>query len=261
VLKIPYIWDAVNGARTLAVPNAKGLSRINNLGVAIGWVNGNVLNDAFFADIETGAYTMLNDVFPSNFGFGPTRAFDINDSGAVVGTRFGTTPVVYYGYVYSPSSGLQILPFPGAGYQQAVRPLGINNPGTVVGEISTVLGSSRAFVYSTTDGIQDLNNTSLVTGAPPGYRLASAQKINDLGWIVGLGRTAAGKSTAFVLKPHNVAGDIDGDGLVNMTDLELFIGVLLGTNNGAVYFDRSEMNGDGIVNGDDVQPFVHAIVR
>lgn len=35
-LQIPYIWDAVNGPRTISVPDAKGLSRINANNMAIG---------------------------------------------------------------------------------------------------------------------------------------------------------------------------------------------------------------------------------
>ncbi len=219
VLQIPYIWDEVNGARSLAIANARGLSRINNSGVAIGWLNGWVLNDGFFVDLETGAYTLMNDVFPADFGFGPTRAFDINDNGAIVGTRYGNFPVTWYGYVYSPATGLQILPFPGAGYQQSVRPLGINNAGTIVGDIFTTLGSSRAFVYTAADGIRPLNDAALVAGIPAGYTMTTAQKINNSGWIVGNGTTSGGKPTAFVLKPRLIPGDTDGDGDVDLSDL------------------------------------------
>ncbi len=250
----PYVWDAVNGARTVSVPNARGLSRVNNAGVAIGWINGWTLNDAFFIDLESGAYTMLGDVFPSGFGSGPTRAFDINDSGAIVGTRYGTAPGSMYGYVYSPGAGLQILPFPGAGYQQFVRPNGINNAGTIVGDISTVQASQRAFVYSAADGIHDLNDASLVAGIPAGYRLYTAQKVNNLGWIVGYGHTAAGKVTGYVLKQRagSCPADFDGNGFVNGDDFDGFVlEFYWGTS--LADFDRNSF-----VNGDDFDGFVLA---
>ncbi len=225
VTNVPYVWDVVNGARSVNVPNARGLSRVNNSGIAIGWLNGWVLNDAFYVDISTGSYTLLNDVFPSGFGSGPTRAFEINNHGAIVGTRYGTFPVTYYGYVYSPSAGVQILPFPGAGYQQAVRPLGINDAGTVVGDIFTVQASAKAFIYTTSDGIHDLNSASLVASIPVGYTMTSAQKINNSGWIVGNGRTAAGKLTGFVLKPRApiCAADFNGDGTLDFFDYLDFV--------------------------------------
>lgn len=227
VLRIPYVWDAAGGARTVDIPNAKGLSRINNSGVAIGWLYSSVQNEAFVVDLESGAYTLMGDVFPPGMGTGPTRAFEINDLGEIVGTRYGSAPVVFYGYIYSPVAGVQLLPFPGAGYQQAVKPTGINDSGTIVGEIYTTLGSARAFVYSAAEGIRNLNDSSLVAGIPSGYTLRSAQKVNDLGWIVGNGQTQGGKNTGFVLKPRGGGcdADLDGDGQALVPDIFLYLGL------------------------------------
>jgi hypothetical protein len=224
VLQVPYIWDAVNGARSISVPNARGLSRINEGGVAIGWLNGWVLNDGFFVDIESGAYSYLTDVLPAGVGTGIVRATDINDSGEIVCSRAGTYPVHRYGFVYSPGSGTTILPFPGAGYQQYVNPLAINNAGTVVGTISTEFASQRVFVYSATDGLIDLNDGALIAGMPAGYRLYAPTDINNAGWIAGYGQTAANKITGFVLKVRGTtAGDVDGDGDVDLGDLSLLL--------------------------------------
>lgn len=245
VLQVPYVWDAVTGARTIDVPNAKGLSRINNAGVAIGWLNGWVLNEGFFIDLTTGAYSYMSDIFPPEIGVGLIRITDINDSGQIVGSRPGTFPVYRYGFIYSPSSGVQLLPFPGAGYQQAVTPTGINNAGTVVGTLSTEFASNRVFVYSAADGLVDLNDGALIAGMPAGYRLYTATDINNLGWIVGYGFTAANKVTGFVLKARDaVPGDVDGDGHVTLTDLSMLLisfGACSGDPafNAAADFDRS----------------------
>jgi hypothetical protein len=174
---------------------------------------------------------MLTSVFPPSIGVAPTRAFDINDSGVIVGTRQGLGSVYFYGYVYSPSGGFEILPFPGDPYQQAVKPFGINNAGTIVGEIY-INGSSRAFVRSTA-GIRDLNDSTLVAGIPAGYTLMTAQKINDLGWIVGFGYGGGGMYKSYVLKPRTSGciADMDNgsgtgvpDGGVGIEDLLYFLG-------------------------------------
>ncbi len=236
VTYVPYIWDAVNGARTLPfpVPSARGLSQINNAGVAIGWLNGWTSNDGFFVNVHTGAFTVLSNIFPSNLGIGPVRAAGINDLGQVVGSRAGAAfPVYRYGYIYSPVTGFQILPFLGAGYQQAVTPTSINNAGTVVGTLSTEFATQHVFVYSAANGLRDLwDNHTLIAGMPTGYKLHYASKINNQGWIAGWGFTAASHLTSFVLKPHAVTcppdigstgGAPGADGQLNNNDFVVFI--------------------------------------
>lgn len=230
-LQIPYVWDAQGGARTVNVPNAKGLGRINNQGVALGWTTSSSMAEAFFIDVASGAYTMMDSVFPTSIGGSPTRAYDITDAGTIVGTRQGSGTIYFYGYVYRPGQGVQILPFPGGTYQDAVKPLGINNAGTIVGEIY-ILGSSRGFVYSQADGIRDLNDPALVAGIPAGYTLMTAQKVNDLGWIVGYGYGGGGMYKSYVLIPRASVcpADLDDgtgggvrDGAVDINDLLYFL--------------------------------------
>ncbi|MEZ6235612.1 MAG: GC-type dockerin domain-anchored protein [Phycisphaerales bacterium] len=199
-LQIPYLWDAVNGARTIGVPNAKGLRRVNNSGVAIGWTTGNSSPDGFFVDIATGVYTMMSQVFPSSVGVGAISATDINDAGEIVGSREGQFPVYTYGYVYSPITGVEILPLPGPPYQQAFAPVALNSSGEIVGQIY-INGSARACFYDATDGIRDLNDPDLVAGIPAGFTLAAANDINDSGWIVGYGFGGGGFTRSFVLRP------------------------------------------------------------
>ncbi len=253
VQQIPYVWDAAGGARTIAVPGAKGLSRINNAGVAIGWTGGNSSLDGFFIDLASGAYTTLESVFPATIGFGPTRAFDINDHGLIVGTRYGTFPVYFYGYMYAPSDGVTVLPFPGDPYQQAVKPFGINNAGTIVGEIY-INGSSRAFVYSATKGVRDLNDATLVAGIPSGYTMMTAQKINNVGWIVGYGYGGGGMYKSYVLKPRGSGcpADFNADGFVTGDDFDAYVSAFE-TGTASADFDH-----DGFVTGDDFDRYVVA---
>jgi hypothetical protein len=55
-------------------------------------------------------------------------------------------------------------------------------------------------------------------------------------------------------------GDIDGDGDVDMVDVNLFTGVLIGTLVNADYLVRSDMDDNGLVDGRDIAQFVPALL-
>ncbi len=55
------------------------------------------------------------------------------------------------------------------------------------------------------------------------YRVANG--VNDAGWVVGRGvEFSSGLSRGFVLKPIKCPSDLDGSGIVDSTDLALFLG-------------------------------------
>jgi hypothetical protein len=60
--------------------------------------------------------------------------------------------------------------------------------------------------------------------------------------------------------PCSLPADINCDGVVDETDRDLFVGVLLGTNTDPDHIARSDLNDDGDANGDDIQPFVAALL-
>lgn len=55
-------------------------------------------------------------------------------------------------------------------------------------------------------------------------------------------------------------GDIDDDGDVDMTDRDLFVGVLLGTNTSPPHVARSDLNYDGAADAGDIPQFVGLLV-
>ncbi len=55
-------------------------------------------------------------------------------------------------------------------------------------------------------------------------------------------------------------GDIDGDGDVDLADLGLFVGVLIGINPDLKHVARSDLNGDGVVNAADIALFIEALL-
>lgn len=59
-----------------------------------------------------------------------------------------------------------------------------------------------------------------------------------------------------IVEGQIAAGDIDGDGDLDMDDQVLLIDVLLGDDPGTIRADRCDLNNDGFVDGLDVAPFV-----
>ena len=96
---------------------------------------------------------------------------------------------------------------------------GVNNLGQVVGWAEIAEEEYRAFLWQ--DGVMtDLNDlivseTDLV--------LTRANAINDLGTIVGRGRTPEGVSHAFLARPLR-AGDLNLDAFVDAFDLAFLLG-------------------------------------
>jgi hypothetical protein len=209
------------------IPGATGLRRVNTHGVAIGWIGGNGSPDSFFVDLATGQYTRMSAVVP-NTGPGFTRAMDLNDAGAVVGTRSGTGEIYHYGYLYTPATGAQLLPLPAAPYQLAFTPTTINNAGQIAGQVY-ILGSSRSCIYDPVRGIRDLNDPAIVADIQPGFILQYTSRLNDSGWIVGSGSGGGGVTKSFVLRPRNTTCYPNCDGstlapVLNVADFACFLG-------------------------------------
>lgn len=252
VTNMPYLWDAAGGPRGLPfpIPNARGLSRVNNSGVAIGWLNGWQANEGFVTDLTTGTFTVLTGALPQGLSPGFARAIDINNNGDVLGTCPGTGSVYRYSFIYSPTTGVHVLPLPGAGYQQQFSGSGINDAGTVVGSITNTIATEFAAVYTPGGGIQNLNDASMVVGIPAGYRLRVATRVSNTGWIVGNG-VQGGKNTGWVLVPRGAVCDpidFNGDGLFPDTqDIEDFLTVFSGGPCPTPSCGDIDFNNDGLV--------------
>lgn len=85
-----------------------------------------------------------------------------------------------------------------------------------------------------------------------------------------LGHTLANGNPAVVAYPEAIAvsvtgtggvkGDLDGDTLVTMADVPLFVDVLLGNDPDPDHLSRADINCDGAANGADVQAFVERLL-
>jgi probable HAF family extracellular repeat protein len=100
--------------------------------------------------------------------------------------------------------------------------LGVSADGSVVvGRATNAAGQDRAFRWTASGGMEDLNQTyaSLLT---PGSYLRSANAISPDGrYIVGRGYNAAtGRYEAYLLDTRcELQGDVNGDGVVDDADL------------------------------------------
>jgi hypothetical protein len=55
-------------------------------------------------------------------------------------------------------------------------------------------------------------------------------------------------------------GDLNGDGVVNVSDIELLVAVLLGDASDVAHAVTADMDGSGAADGLDIQPFVNALL-
>ena len=72
--------------------------------------------------------------------------------------------------------------------------------------------------------------------------MATAQKINEPGWIAGNGRTAAGKNTGYVLKPRSngCPADFNDSGTTDVPDIFAFLSLWF------VNDPRADFDGSGL---------------
>jgi len=110
-------------------------------------------------------------------------------------------------------------------------------------------------------------DTGVISGTPEAGTAASSpyavdvsveDSINDYDASFPVENDAA--SFALLVLSGSLPGDINGDGLRNQLDVELFTAVLLGTEDDPEYTARSDLDGSGTADGADVQPFIEAML-
>jgi uncharacterized membrane protein len=146
-------------------------------------------------------------------------------------------------FKWTSNVGMVALPLP-SGFGRALDASGDGS--TIVGERSAS-GGAHAAAWTTNLGFVNLNTYLVDAGVSlGGDTLATATGVSRDGRVI-VGFTTDGK--AFRIRNFNapppVPGDIDGDGVVDSTDL----GVVLSNWGGS---GAGDLNGDGIVNSADL---------
>jgi probable HAF family extracellular repeat protein len=112
-------------------------------------------------------------------------ATDINDSGQVVG--YGLTSIAGYtvprAFLYDESATPKMQDLGDLGGNYATYAKGINDSGKVVGSSHTSDGEQHAFLYDSTNGMQDLNDFIPANSGWSGGPISDATAINSYGKI------------------------------------------------------------------------------
>ena len=181
------LWTKTAGLQDLGtLPGGKssGAFAINKTGQTVGFsTDSGGIEQGFVWTKSTG----MVELAPLS-GSTSTSAVSINNLGQIVGSS-NTSSGNLHPVLWSPSGQIQDLGLLSgtSGYTS-----GINNLGQVVGG-----ESSGAFIWTSTAGMQDLNN---LIPAGSGWVLEGATAINDSGQITGQG-TIGGAAHAFLLTP------------------------------------------------------------
>lgn len=122
----------------------------------------------------------------------------INSSGIIVGQSDGTSTLGHWHAVKWDSTGTikDLGKLSGGTYSIAFA---VNDSEVVVGYANTSTNAAHAMIWTSSKGMQDLNN---LIPAHSGWTLINANAINNVGEITGYG-TINGYNHAFVLTPVN----------------------------------------------------------
>jgi probable HAF family extracellular repeat protein len=203
----PFLWTSPGGMQFLGVGDDATIANdINAHGRVVG--NTTVANQIRgFHWTRADGMQDLGDLLGGRAVTGIIAdAVGINDGGQVVGTA--QTAFGPRAFLWTNAEGMQDLGLPRGplanasesnGLLEASFANGINNAGYVVGHSMAAIGGLSAFLWTSGNGMRNLNDMVDVSGA--GWTLIEATAINNSGQIVGWGQNPSGVTHAFMLTP------------------------------------------------------------
>jgi probable HAF family extracellular repeat protein len=192
-----FIWDSNKGMidlGTLEDNRETSAWGINETGKVIGYSRSQIGWKSFLW--HNGKITDLGSLG------GHTKAYDINNSGIVVG-RSVTSPNQYHAFIWQPSMPIHDLGVIGNGMDS--RAYAINEKGQVAGASKDANGHSRAFLWDKKTGMLDL-------GKLDGDNESLAYAINNKRQIVGASYNTKGICRAFIWDAENGISNIGSFG-------------------------------------------------
>jgi probable HAF family extracellular repeat protein len=175
-----FVWTQVGGMvdlGTLGGANSNSVAYdINGSGMVAGTSSADDNIDRAFVWSQSGGLIDLGTL-----GGSSSNAWQINDTGMVIGRSLTSGDTTDHAYVWTQNGGMTDLGTLG-GIQSS--PHAINNNGLVVGESKTAADTSQGFVWTDGGGMIALDTL----GAWP----SSASAVNNGGLVVGYSATADG---------------------------------------------------------------------
>jgi uncharacterized membrane protein len=177
----PVIWEEGVLAQ-LALPPGESLGRgedVNNLGFAVGSVNGGSLQRAAVYG-PTGSFVVTTTTDLGAYG---TTFFGVNDANLAVGVGIDPGDAARnVGFVYdiTGDTATEVGALPG---RNGAICFGVSNAGHVVGSTMLFQGSGVPFVWTAGGGMQEVP-------LPAGTSQGMARAVNSDGWVVGTASSA-----------------------------------------------------------------------
>ncbi|MCA9256555.1 MAG: hypothetical protein KDA33_12995 [Phycisphaerales bacterium] len=245
-----YGWlDVNNGALQTLTPLGGRATDLNNHRQVCGYFTSASGFAAYRWDATNGAQPL------GTLGLAFSFATRINEAGDVVGYAASSTGNTRRAWIYSDTMGMREIPSALPNTSAAVS---VNRHGHVVG-ISTRSGLDLNWLWTGGAGSTDI--ATLIDTVAENFNILAVRDINDAGQIlIQVFDNNVTDYRMVVLTPIRQAGDIDGDGDVDVVDRDLFIAVLLGNNTNPVDIQRCDLNGDSVADGADAQMFVAALL-
>lgn len=207
-------WVDVSGGALINLTPGTGGGRatdVNNLCQVCGYSQGLATGfEAFRWDSEGGIQ------FLGTLGLAYSFANRINDAGDIVGVASSGSGNTNRAWIYTDAAGMQELPAP---FLNASTAISINNDGHVVG-ISERSGPDLNWLW--TGGSSTVDIATLFDSAAANVNVLAVKDINDTGQIlVQVFDNNVADYRMLILTPpsKSVAGDLDGNGHVDIADL------------------------------------------
>ena len=216
---------------------------INDLNDVVGYARNEEGKFRAFG-IPAGNLNLMTDL--GDLGGGAAQAFDVNNLRQVTG-QSKVDDTYWHGYIWSLDDGMIDLGTLGGNESYAWS---INDSGVVVGKSQVPEGGTHGFIWM--DGVMYDVNNFLVQDID--ITIVNVRDINSAGQLAAVAQYPDGTKRPYLLTPmKTIPEDVNGDGVVNISDLLAVVGAW-----GPCKNCNEDINNDSVVNVTDLLAVISA---